>query len=147
MISDEKGKWELPDLKNIRAAHDQLLGTEILPGQNPPVLYSCQNPEHMHDWASGEDCDNPDFKPLSPLCFGVPGCETLKEIIRLLMLQVREEQALRAAMLKAVTVRETEPVPIPTDSEVDARISELQEIAKKSLTKPGESGTIKPQVG
>lgn len=64
--------------------------------------------------------------------------DTLREIIRLLMHQVREEQALRAAMLKSIAVEHTVPVPVPTDSEVEARIQELSELAKKNLTnKPG----------
>jgi hypothetical protein len=49
----------------------------------------------------------------------------LYEIIRLLMVQVEEEKHSRQAMIRAMMVGEVMPIQIPTDEEVNARITEL----------------------
>ena len=66
------------------------------------------------------------------------GNPEFREIVRLLMYQVREEQAARGALTRALIREEAQPVLVPTDEEVDARIIELQEVAKKNLTNKTE---------
>jgi hypothetical protein len=56
-----------------------------------------------------------------------------REVVRLLMYQVREEQAARHALVRALIREEALPVLIPTDEEVNARILELQEVARQTL--------------
>jgi len=51
--------------------------------------------------------------------------EPLKEAIRFLMRQVREEERLREECLQGRTIRE--PVPEVTDEEVERRIKEILE--------------------
>jgi hypothetical protein len=58
-----------------------------------------------------------------------------REIMRLFMYQVREEQAARVALTRALLREEAAEVPIPTDAELDARINELKEVAKQRLDK------------
>jgi hypothetical protein len=58
-----------------------------------------------------------------------------REIIRLLMYQVREEQHARQVLTRALLREEATEVPIPTDAEVEARIEELKEVAKQRLDK------------
>jgi len=58
------------------------------------------------------------------------------------MYQVREEQAAREALTRALIREEAQPVLIPTDEEVDARIIELQEVAKKNLTNKTEGSRM-----
>jgi hypothetical protein len=65
-----------------------------------------------------------------------------REVIRLLMYQVREEQAARLALTRALVREEAAAVPVPTDKEVEIRIQELQEVAKQNLTKRNNSGII-----
>lgn len=69
----------------------------------------------------------------------------LKEVIRLLMHQVREEQATRLALDRALAGKEA--IPVPTDVEVEERIKELQEVVKetvkiKMLTSKGSRSKI-----
>lgn len=65
-----------------------------------------------------------------------------REIVRLLMLQVREEQHSRESLVRALIREDTVPIPIPTDAEVDARIQELEDVAKSNLTKRINGGNI-----
>jgi hypothetical protein len=65
-----------------------------------------------------------------------------REIIRLLMYQVREEQAAREALVRALIREESAAVPVPTDEELDNRIEELREVVKNNLTKKPESGKM-----
>jgi hypothetical protein len=65
-----------------------------------------------------------------------------REIIRLLMYQVREEQRARQSLTRALLREEGAPVLIPTDAEIDARISELEEAAIKNLTNRGNKSSI-----
>ncbi len=55
-----------------------------------------------------------------------------REIIRLLMHQVREEQSLRLSIARALGGNVA--IPVPTDAEVDARIQELETVVKSNLT-------------
>jgi len=63
-----------------------------------------------------------------------------REIIRLLMRQVREEQSTRKSIARALAGKD-EP-PTVTDAEVDARIQELQEVVEKNLTKNTQGGKL-----
>lgn len=65
-----------------------------------------------------------------------------REIIRLLMHQVRTEQAAREALVRALVREEARPVLIPTDEEVDVRIKELQEVARNRLTNKTEGSNL-----
>ena len=56
------------------------------------------------------------------------------EVVRLLMIQVREEQSAREALVRALVREEVRPVPIPDDTEVNERIEALLEVARKNLT-------------
>lgn len=64
------------------------------------------------------------------------------EIIRLLMHQVREEQAAREALVRALVREEVSPVPIPDDTQVAARIEELLEVVRIKLTKTEKGSSI-----
>jgi hypothetical protein len=66
----------------------------------------------------------------------------LYECIRLLMIQIREEQHSREALIRALIREEAQPVKIPTDSEVDERIIQLQEVAKKNLTNQNQGSKL-----
>ena len=66
--------------------------------------------------------------------------EEFVEIARLLMRQVHEEQRAR---LECVSGKEDRtPIAVPNDVEVSERIKELQEVAKKVLTKNTSGGKI-----
>lgn len=65
-----------------------------------------------------------------------------REVVRLLMIQVREEQHSRQALVRALLREEATTVPIPTDLEVNERIAELREVAKKNLTKNTHGGKV-----
>lgn len=65
-----------------------------------------------------------------------------REIIRLLMYQVRTEQAARISLVKALAREEAAIIPVPTDAELDTRIEELKEVATQNLTKIKNSGSI-----
>jgi hypothetical protein len=56
-----------------------------------------------------------------------------REIFRLLMTQISEEQALRVALIRVLLGEEAAPISKITDMEVDARIAELSEIATNNL--------------
>lgn len=69
----------------------------------------------------------------------IPNQKILYEIIRLLMVQVREEQHSRQTLIRALMTEGVTSVQIPTDEEVNARIKELtpllQEVKKKLTNK------------
>ena len=64
------------------------------------------------------------------------------EIVRLLMHQVREEQSAREALVRALVREEVQPVPIPDDTQVSARIEELLEVARIRLTNKEKGSNI-----
>lgn len=65
-----------------------------------------------------------------------------REVFRLMMREVREEKHQRQALIRALLREDAVSEPIPTDAELDARIEELREIVRKSLTNPGNSGSV-----
>jgi len=64
-----------------------------------------------------------------------------REVVRLLMMQVRDEQNARQSLVRAM-LREEVLHPEITDEEVDARINQLQEVARIRLTKQTEGSKM-----
>lgn len=59
---------------------------------------------------------------------------TTREIIRLLMYQVRSEQHARAALVTALAREEATPILPVSDEELDVRIKELEEMVVQNKT-------------
>jgi hypothetical protein len=66
----------------------------------------------------------------------------LFECCRLLMMEIQEQKHSREALIRALIREEAQPVKIPTDDEVNERINQLQEVAKKNLTNQKEGSKL-----
>ena len=58
------------------------------------------------------------------------------------MMEIQEQKHSREALIRALIREEAQPVKTPTDDEVNERIIQLQEVAKKNLTNQKEGSKL-----